>query len=62
MSERQVRRLPVLDGEGQLTGLVALSDLSRGEADPPRASAALREIAEPHRRRTNEPSSSEDGR
>ena len=51
MRERQVRRLPVLDAAGALTGIVTLSDLGRLERDPRRASEALREIADPHRRR-----------
>jgi CBS domain-containing protein len=55
MSERQVRRLPVLDEEGVLSGIVTLSDLSRLEEDPQRTSELLREIAEPHRRRSVEP-------
>ena len=54
MSERQVRRLPVLDAAGALTGVVTLSDLCRHERDPLRASQTLREIAEPHRRRNVE--------
>jgi CBS domain-containing protein len=54
MQERQIRRLPVLDRDGILTGIVTLSDLGRLERDPRRTSEALREIAEPHRRRTDE--------
>jgi CBS domain-containing protein len=53
MSERQVRRLPVLDGEGRLVGIVTLSDLGRLNRDPRRTSEALREMAEPHRRRAS---------
>jgi CBS domain-containing protein len=51
MSERQVRRLPVVDRDGHLVGIVTLSDLGRLERDPQRASATLREMAEPHRRK-----------
>ena len=51
MSERQVRRLPVLDQDGRLAGIVALSDLGRLERDPQRVSETLRELAEPHRRK-----------
>lgn len=51
MRERQVRRLPVLDSNGTLTGVVTLSDLGKRERDPLRVSETLREIAEPHRRR-----------
>lgn len=65
MSERQVRRLPVLDHDGNLTGIVTLSDLGRLERDPRRISETLREIAEPHRRRASaapgRPSSDADG-
>jgi len=53
MSERQVRRLPVLDADGRLVGIVTLSDLGRLERDPQRVSATLRELAEPHRRKTS---------
>lgn len=53
MSERQVRRLPVLDGEGRLVGIVTLSDLARLNRDPRGTSEALREMAEPHRRRAS---------
>jgi CBS domain-containing protein len=51
MSERQVRRLPVLDRDGHLAGIVTLSDLGRLERDPQSVSATLRELAEPHRRK-----------
>jgi len=51
MSERQVRRLPVLDRDDRLVGIVALSDLGRHGADPRLANEALRDLAEPHRRR-----------
>jgi len=55
MSERQVRRLPVFDAHERLVGIVTLSDLSRAEPGHAGESGlveALREIAEPHRRRT----------
>lgn len=57
MSERQVRRLPVLDRNDNLAGIVTLSDLGRLVRDPHQTREALREIAEPHRRpdRTDEP-------
>jgi CBS domain-containing protein len=53
MSERQVRRLPVLDAEGRSVGIVTLGDLGRLNRDPRRTSEALREMAEPHRRRAS---------
>lgn len=54
MRARQVRRLPVLDASGALTGIVTMSDLGRLERDPQRATETLRDIAEPHRRREAE--------
>lgn len=49
MSQHQVRRLPVLDNDGELVGIVTLGDLARREPDPRQALEALREVAEPHR-------------
>lgn len=40
MSEAQVRRLPVLDADDRLVGMVSLGDLSR-EADQAAATEAL---------------------
>ena len=62
MSEHQVRRLPVFDQDGKLSGIVTLSDLGRLERDSRLASEALREIAEPHRRRAIETDAPEDAR
>lgn len=59
MSERQVRRLPVLDIDGRLVGIVTLSDLGRHGRDPRRASEALRELSEPHRRKAVDSESGE---
>ena len=39
MEERQVRRLPVVDADGRLVGIVARSDLHRAAADPPAPAA-----------------------
>lgn len=58
MSERQVRRLPVFDADERLVGIVTLSDLGRaqpGQAGEAGIVEALRQIAEPHRRRILEP-------
>ena len=51
MRDRQVRRLPVVDVDGRLIGIVALSDLAKAEPlpDPEKVVEALREVAEPHR-------------
>ncbi len=46
MSEAQVRRLPVIDREERLCGIVSLGDLSR-ETDNSTASEALEGISEP---------------
>ncbi len=62
MSERQVRRLPVFDQNGKLSGIVALSDLGRLERDSRLTSEALREIADPHRRRSIKTDAPDDAR
>jgi len=46
MSEAQVRRLPVIDEDERLCGIVSLGDLSR-EADSDCASEALEGVSQP---------------
>ena len=46
MSEAQVRRLPVLDENDKLCGIVSLGDLSR-ETDDETAHQALEGVSEP---------------
>ena len=46
MSEAQVRRLPVVDDQEKLCGIVSLGDLSR-DADEDVASEALEGVSEP---------------
>jgi CBS domain-containing protein len=46
MSEAQVRRLPVIDSEERLCGIVSLADLSR-ETDSETASQALEGVSQP---------------
>ena len=46
MSEAQVRRLPVLDAQDRLCGIVSLGDLSR-EADDDCAEQALEGVSQP---------------
>jgi CBS domain-containing protein len=46
MSEAQVRRLPVIDQNERLCGIVSLGDLSR-EADEDAANEALEGVSEP---------------
>ena len=46
MSEARVRRLPVIDNEEKLCGIVSLGDLSR-EADDETANQALEGVSQP---------------
>ena len=46
MGDMKVRRLPVVDREKQLIGIVSLSDMTTGGARPP-AAEALQQIATP---------------
>lgn len=46
MADVKVRRLPVVDREKQLIGIVSLSDMTTGAARPP-AADALQQIATP---------------
>lgn len=46
MSEAQVRRLPVIDADERLCGIVSLGDLSR-EADDDTAAEALEGVSQP---------------
>ncbi len=46
MSEAQVRRLPVIDSEEKLCGMVSLGDLSR-QADVATADRALQGVSQP---------------
>ena len=46
MSEAQVRRLPVIDDQERLCGIVSLGDLSR-EADTDSAAEALEGVSQP---------------
>ena len=47
MSERQVRRLPVLDQDQKLVGIVALGDLAVKGSESKPAGQALSEISKP---------------
>jgi len=49
MREHQVRRLPVRDQSGKVTGIVTLSDLASGVRGADQIEQALRQISEPHR-------------
>ena len=47
MSERQIRRLPVLDEEQKLVGIVALGDLAVKDSESKPAAQALSQISRP---------------
>jgi CBS domain-containing protein len=47
MAERQVRRLPVLDRDRKLAGIVSLGDLALAGDEPDEAARALRGISQP---------------
>jgi CBS domain-containing protein len=47
MSERQVRRLPVVDENKRLVGIVALGDLAVKESEKDSSAEALSEISKP---------------
>jgi CBS domain-containing protein len=47
MAERQLRRLPVLNRNKWLVGIVALGDLAVDAGDPQQAGEALKEVSEP---------------
>lgn len=47
MGEQQVRRLPVLNRDKQLVGILSLADIASHEKDGRKVGNALREIAQP---------------
>jgi CBS-domain-containing membrane protein len=55
MRERQIRRMPVYDESGRVTGVVTQSDLARMVQGPEQIQEILRQISEPHRSRTAVP-------
>lgn len=48
MADRQVRRLPVVDSEKKLVGMISLGDLAIHQLTDGRAEIALKEISEPN--------------
>ena len=49
MHEKQIRRLPVLTRDKQLTGIVALGDLATKTGDIQQVGRTTREVSEPAR-------------
>jgi len=47
MGDIQVRRLPVVDREKRLVGIISLSDIANGEGAVEEAGEALRDISQP---------------
>ncbi len=47
MRELQVRRMPVLNHDKRLVGIISLGDLARSEEDPARTAEALTGVSEP---------------
>lgn len=47
MGDIQVRRLPVVDREKRLVGIISLSDIANGEGAVDEAGEALRDISQP---------------
>ena len=47
MEENQIRRLPILDREKRLVGMLSLGDIALGTDNKELAGDALREISEP---------------
>jgi len=47
MKEKQIRRVPVLNREKQLVGIISLGDLAGGGGDKTLAGETLQEISEP---------------
>lgn len=47
MADKQVRRLPVTDNDGQLVGMITLGDLAIHQLTDGRAEIVLKEISEP---------------
>ncbi|HSB91438.1 MAG TPA: CBS domain-containing protein [Anaerolineales bacterium] len=47
MAERQIRRLPVVNQEGKLTGIVSMADLAVDTGDPKTVGETLEEVSQP---------------
>jgi CBS-domain-containing membrane protein len=49
MQQRQIRRLPIVDRDKRLVGVVALGDLATDLDKPKKVAATLEKISEPSR-------------
>jgi predicted transcriptional regulator len=48
MEENQIRRIPVVEDDGTLVGIISLADIAQAEmVDPAKAGTTFREISEP---------------
>jgi CBS domain-containing protein len=47
MAENQIRRIPVVDRDGGIVGIVSLADISREDRMESKSGEALRDISEP---------------
>jgi CBS-domain-containing membrane protein len=52
MGELQVRRLPVMNRDKRLVGIISIGDVSKSDGATDDSGAALRQIAEPGGRHT----------
>ena len=49
MTDRQVRRVPIIDADGELVGIIAQADLARSGADGGEVGHVIERISEPGR-------------
>jgi CBS domain-containing protein len=47
MGEHQLRRIPVVDGDGRLAGIIAQADVATRLAEPSTTGAIVEAISEP---------------
>lgn len=47
MRDSQIRRVPVLDRQNQLVGIISLGDIAERSGEPPRVAETLRDISTP---------------
>lgn len=47
MADRQLRRIPVVDGDGKLVGIIAQADVATRVGEPAKTAEVVKEISEP---------------